>query len=269
MSSAGLAVTRTASPRAASVIASYTKGMASPDTRTQLRDEAEAHIREMIVAGHARPGQLLRLAPLAEDIGASITPVREALLLLAKDGWVIQEPNRGFRVAPIRRADIEDAYFIHCFVAGELAARAAAKSVEEDIAPLREIEARIQEIGPDTQPHLAEDLNYAFHAGLYAIADSPRFVWFVAAASRFVPRRYWATIPGWSAVNRADHAQILAAVEGHDADAARELMSAHIGRARDILIAYLDTIGFWTPDDDEPAASGLARAEALEEGSMA
>ena len=120
----------------------------STDSRTQLRDEAEAHIREMIVAGQARPGQLLRLAPLADNIGASITPVREALILLAKDGWVIEEPNRGFRVAPIRRADIEDAYFIHCFVAGELATRAAAKALEETLVPLREIEARIQEIGP-------------------------------------------------------------------------------------------------------------------------
>jgi DNA-binding GntR family transcriptional regulator len=244
--------------------------MSAHEARTQLRDEAEAHIREMIVGGRARPGQLLRLAPLADDIGASITPVREALLLLAKDGWVIQEPNRGFRVAPIRRADIEDAYFIHCVVAGELAARAACKADERALAPLRELDGRIQAIALDAADHLAEELNYAFHAGIYAIADSPRLVWFVTAASRFVPRRYWGTIPGWLDVNREDHALILDAVASGDADAARDRMSAHIGRARDVLLAYLDGIGFWTPDADTDGADGLERAEiARKEGSIA
>src|SRR5262245_32352064 len=96
-----------------------------PQPRPQLKDEAAAHIRELIVSGQVSPGQLLRLAPLAERLGASITPIREALLLLAQDGWVVQEPNRGFRIAAITRRDVEDAYLVQAFVAGELAARAA------------------------------------------------------------------------------------------------------------------------------------------------
>ncbi len=244
----------------------YTTRVSIGASRTQLRDEAEAHIREMIVAGQARPGQLLRLAPLAERIEASITPVREALLLLAQDGWVVQEPNRGFRVAAIRRSDIEDAYYLHRFVAGELAARAAARSTPEALAEARALEQRIREAAPNGHDHHAEELNYAFHNSLYAIADSPRLVWFVKAASRFVPRRYWATIPGWDEINRQDHLGILDAVERHDSDAARTLMSDHIARARDLLLDYLGGIGFWEPDGVDGSSDGGRRPEATVAG---
>jgi DNA-binding GntR family transcriptional regulator len=52
--------------------------MATVASRLQLRKSAAAHIRELIVAGQARPGELLRLAPLAERVSTSITPIREA-----------------------------------------------------------------------------------------------------------------------------------------------------------------------------------------------
>ena len=81
-------------------------------TRTQLRDEAASYLRELITAGQVAPGDLLRLAPLAEQLGMSITPVRESLLLLARDGWVVQEPHRGFRVAQIRRQDVADTFLL-------------------------------------------------------------------------------------------------------------------------------------------------------------
>src|SRR5438105_2046589 len=108
--------------------------------RVQLKDEAAAHIRELIVSGQVAPGELVRLAPLAERLGASVTPVREALLLLAQDGWVTQEPNRGFRVGSFTRRDIADAYWVHARVAAELAARAALVVTSETLAVLRELD---------------------------------------------------------------------------------------------------------------------------------
>jgi DNA-binding GntR family transcriptional regulator len=212
--------------------------------RSQLRDAAAAHIRELIVAGLARPGELLRLAPLAERIGASITPVREALLLLAQDGWVLQEPNRGFRVSVMRRNDVEDAYFVHGYVAGELARRAALRADAGNIEELRRLDATICALPPGEEVQ-SELLNYELHDELYAIAESPRLVLFVTAASRFVPRRYWATISGWSEINRLDHAPIIDAVASGNADLANELMTKHIQSACGLLLTHLDSVGFW------------------------
>lgn len=213
--------------------------------RVQLRDEAAAYIRELIVSGQAAPGTLLRLGPLAEQIDASITPVREALLLLAQDGWVAQEPNRGFRVSPIRRDDVEDSYLVQAFVAGELAARATERVTPQAVAELRRLDAEIADLDGERNHERVEELNYRLHGVVYGLADSPRLVWFVRTASRFVPRRFWATIPGWLEHNRAQHRPIIDAVEVGDASRARELMAAHIRRAGELLVAHLDSIGFW------------------------
>lgn len=213
--------------------------------RAQLRDEAAAYIRELIVSGQAAPGTLLRLGPLAEQIDASITPVREALLLLAQDGWIVQEPNRGFRVAPISREDIDDSYLVQSFVAGELAARAAIQPTDEAIVELRRLDAEIAALDAGDDHQRVEDLNYRLHGVIYELADSPRFVWFVQAASRFVPRRFWATIPGWLEHNRTQHGPVIEAVEAGDTDRARELMASHICGAGALLVAHLDSISFW------------------------
>lgn len=213
--------------------------------RAQLRDEAAAYIRELIVSGQAAPGTLLRLGPLAEQIDASITPVREALLLLAQDGWVVQEPNRGFRIAPISREDVDDSYLVQALVVGELAARAAAAPTDEAIAELRRLDAEIAALDSGGDHQHVEDLNYRLHGVIYDLADSPRLVWFVQAASRFVPRRFWAMIPGWLELNRTEHGPIIDAVEAREVERARELMAAHIRRAGELLVDYLSSISFW------------------------
>jgi DNA-binding GntR family transcriptional regulator len=215
--------------------------------RAQLKDEAAAHIRELIISGQVSPGQLIRLAPLAERVGASVTPVREALLLLAQDGWVVQEPNRGFRVATITRGDVEDAYLVHADVAGELVARAAAKIGDETLATLWALDASIKARG-DQDDDALEEVNYTLHHTIYEVSDSPRLVWFVNASSRFVPRRFWGTIPGWFEHNRAGHAAILEALAAHEPERAREAMAHHINAARDLLLAHLDSVGFWSSD---------------------
>jgi DNA-binding GntR family transcriptional regulator len=212
--------------------------------RAQLKDEAAAHIRELIVSGQVAPGELVRLAPLAERFGASVTPVREALLLLAQDGWVTQEPNRGFRVERFTRRDVADAYWVHAEVAGELAARAAATIDEQTLAELWEMDAGIKARG-DQDEGLLEESNFALHQTIYAVADSPRLAWFVSASSRFVPRRFWGMIPGWLPHNRNGHAPIIEALAAHDAEGARTEMARHIDAARDLLLAHLDSISFW------------------------
>jgi DNA-binding GntR family transcriptional regulator len=211
----------------------------------QLRDDAAAHIRELIISGQVAPGTLLRLAPLAERIGASITPVREALLLLTQDGWLVQEPNRGFRLAGLERQDVRDAYLVYAFAAGELARRAALEIDERQIAELRRLDAEIQALPRKDHEHRAEELNYALHDIILHVSDAPRVLWLVTAASRFVPLRFWTTIPGWREFNRTGHGPMIDALERHDADASKRLMSEHVAAAERLLVAHLDASGFW------------------------
>src|SRR4051794_23733973 len=84
------------------------------------RDEVVRRLREEIVSGALRPGEIIQDAPLAARLGVSITPVREALAQLAVEGLVEMPPNRAKRVAPLtRRGAVEQG-----FVMGLLSAAA-------------------------------------------------------------------------------------------------------------------------------------------------
>lgn len=64
--------------------------------RRQLSDEVADYVRELIMSGQVRHGEFLRLERVADDLGISVTPVREALLSLRGEGFVTLEPRRGF-----------------------------------------------------------------------------------------------------------------------------------------------------------------------------
>src|SRR5882672_10851460 len=64
-----------------------------------LRDQVRRSLEAAMVAGELRPGELYSAPALGERFGVSATPVREAMLDLARDGFVVAERNRGFRVA--------------------------------------------------------------------------------------------------------------------------------------------------------------------------
>jgi DNA-binding GntR family transcriptional regulator len=82
----------------------------SPST---LREATVEHLRNDIVTGSLRPGEVLRDAEVAAQLGLSPTPVREALVQLASEGLVEIQPNKLKRVAPLDAAAIRELYAVH------------------------------------------------------------------------------------------------------------------------------------------------------------
>lgn len=79
-------------------------------TPGQTHRRVSVAIRSRFLSGDMHPDEIIRLSQLADQLGVSVTPVREALLMLAQDGWLVHEPHRGFQVRRLRRQDIEDVY---------------------------------------------------------------------------------------------------------------------------------------------------------------
>lgn len=220
--------------------------------RELLGHAVASAIRDEILTGEVQHGEQLRLAPLAEKLNLSITPVREALLLLAQDGWVVHEPNRGFRVAPIRRDNVEDTYFMWAAAEGELAARAASRVTPEGVSALREVDRQLHEL-EDHHSALALRLNAELHSTMHAMADAPKLLWFADSARRLVPLQFDSAfhgIPGWEQVNRLGHTAIIDRIEQGDAYGARSLMREHILTTSNLLLSWLDSLSFWQETED-------------------
>ena len=149
-------------------------------------------MRELIISGRAHPGEFLRIERIAEAVGVSQTPVREALLTLKTEGLVNLLPRRGFVVAPFTPEDISDVYWLHAFLAGELAARAALKISDEQLDHLAANVKRYAAAVAVGDWELIPELGLEFHRELNAAAESHRLVLILDTITANVPNRLYA-----------------------------------------------------------------------------
>lgn len=214
--------------------------------RPQLSDEVAGHLRSQIMSGRLRPGERIRLEEVAEQVGVSITPVREALLTLRGEGMVELEPRRGYVVAPMSRQDILDVFTLQGDIAGELAARVAAKVTADELAALSTLDRRL---GTATRARRVTDierLEFEFHRAVNRVADARKLSWFLYTATRYTPARFLSSDPGWRSAMRADHEALLVALGAGDTAAARATMSRHFTDGADRLVKHLDDLGLWS-----------------------
>jgi len=97
---------------------------------TQLT-EAIVRLREMILRGDLAPGQRLAEAPVAEQLGMSRTPVRQALPLLAQEGLLTEHETRGYVVRAFTAADVIDAIDVRGVIEGLAARRVAERGASK------------------------------------------------------------------------------------------------------------------------------------------
>ncbi|MDR7273798.1 GntR family transcriptional regulator [Catenuloplanes atrovinosus] len=211
--------------------------------RPQLADEVAAALRARIMSGELRPGDRIRLEEVASQLGVSITPVREALLHLRGEDMVELEPRRGYVVAPLSRQDIRDVFQLQGDIAGELAARVAARITDAQLAQLSLLDralARTRAAGE------VETLEFDFHRAVNRIAEARKLSWFLHTATRYTPARFYSADAGWRAGMREDHEALLAAFAARDAAAARTVMTRHFTDGADRLVKHLDDLGIWS-----------------------
>lgn len=209
--------------------------MESRRRRPQLGDEAAAYLRELIMSGQLQPGEFLRPERLAEELGMSATPLREALLSLRAEGFVLLAPRKGFTVAPLSIQDVADLYCAQSLLAGELAARACAHITDEDLRRLRELQLAMEAAAKEEAHDRMEVINHDFHRTVNTIAESPKLAWALSVTTRYVPRRFYATIPGWPTASLHDHSSVIAALAERDPDGARSSMARHVTHAGVLL----------------------------------
>ncbi|MFB8370979.1 GntR family transcriptional regulator [Pseudarthrobacter sp. NPDC055928] len=208
--------------------------------RPQLSEKATAHIRGLIMSGELRPGTLVRPETIGEDLGISTTPAREALQALRVEGFLELVPRHGFVVAPLTGQDIRDLFQVQALIGGELAARAAANASEQDVAELEALHHELSAAAARNNHELLEEKNHAFHREINLMANSRKTVWVLGLVTRYVPRQFYSTIPGWPQATMNDHAALLKGIQAQDAEATRAAMQQHIVHSGELLAAHFD-----------------------------
>lgn len=207
--------------------------------RLKLSDEIIESLRQALLSGSYPEGAKLGLEELAEELGVSIMPVREALIALANEGLVIAEPRKGFRASPLQQQDLDDIFEIQAHLAGILAARAAKVATEEDVAKLWEMHHRFEAVsqeppGKERSAKLGE-LNTEFHRQINKLPPGDRVRWFLRLTNKFVRQDLFESIPGTLESALKDHPRIIEAIAAHDSEQARRLMEEHFAQGASLV----------------------------------
>lgn len=222
--------------------------------------ETYERLRSDILNAQHLPCAKLRIDQLADAFGVSVGAVREALSRLTSDGLVVAEPQRGFIVAPISTGDLTDLTAVRieietrclrrAILNGDLAweAKIVATLHELSRTPLERKEGDGHTILPNddwTRRHSD------FHDALVAGCDSR---WWLRLREQLYiqAERYRRLALPYGAIKRdvaAEHQAIANATLARDAERACHLLSEHLQRTADLLLASK------APFNDEPAAS--------------
>lgn len=196
-------------------------------------------LRRAIVTGELRPGQRVPQEDVAERLGVSIAPVREALRVLEQEGQVTYRPRRGYLVTELRIEDLEEIYELRR-VLEERAARhalplladfGAIRAAASDCADA----ARVGDVAAELEA------NRRFHFALLESPDAPhamrliRLLWDSTEAYRAI----YYNAPEERERSLEAHARIIEAIEHRDPDGLVAELDAHRDRALAVLRAIL------------------------------
>jgi DNA-binding GntR family transcriptional regulator len=201
-----------------------------------LTIRAHARIIEMILSGVLNPGDALQEAKLGELLDMSRTPVREAIKRIEAEGLAVQE-GRFFRVRRLLPDEVEEIFFLRQVLEVQ-GARAAVTLPQADIERMEDRVQALMQAGPGEgeEQRLVDDDFHVLLAGSTGNRTLVRMVSDLRLRTCMfdvhqVPERF---LKGCE-----EHLAILGALRSGDADLAGQLMSAHIGVARNAILARL------------------------------
>lgn len=196
-------------------------------------------LRAAITSGGMGPGEHYSAIGLAEKLGVSRTPVREALQLLEKEGIVRIEKNRGVRVLQISLDEIVQIFQIRILLEPPAAARAAEVVTEGDLERFRELHRRILHAAAANDGPGTLQADKDFHLFLLGLAGNPRLTALDSELRNLVLAHGLVTIPSVrSSQDLADdRREILQALELRAPQAAAAAVREHVTRTARLLIA--------------------------------
>ena len=214
-------------------------GRGNSNKRTEiLRDRAYASIKKAIITAQFEPNRRLVEETMAADIGASRTPIREALQKLEKEGLIFRLPSAGFAVKGVTEEEVEDILGLQCVLEGYAGRLAAERISEDETQSLAEIITRQEEClaKADTEGFIHFDSE--FHDTIHRVAKNRR-LYNLVQNLRDCMDRYRAIVFCSSdarfRLSIRDHKEIVSLMRTRNAKRIEKLIGRHITRGKNVI----------------------------------
>lgn len=208
------------------------------DSYKPLRELVFESIREAIIGGQLPPGERLMEIQLAEEMGVSRTPVREAIRKLELEGLVVMIPRKGAYVSGLSMKDISDVFEIRSALEGLAAELASERITEEELENLERHLVRIAEGIEKGDITSVVEIDTDFHSMLYTASRNQRLGQIINNLREQIQRFRQTSLsyPGRMRVALEEHRRIVEAISARDPELARRLAAEHIENAENSLM---------------------------------
>ena len=210
--------------------------------RKSLGEHVFESLKHSIVTGKISSGEWLVESHIAETLGISRTPVREAIHKLEREGLIERQPRGGFTVLGLTRNDIEETFGIRCVLEGYAARLAAVKHNEEELEALEKKIEEFQNALDRKKMNLLPAINTEFHDLLYSLSKSPKLISIINGLRDQIYRFRKMNLKEekFAATSNQDHIQMLQSIRKRNAQDAERLAREHILRGREIVLKEFD-----------------------------
>ncbi|MCF8010123.1 MAG: GntR family transcriptional regulator [Clostridiales bacterium] len=210
------------------------------DNYKPLRELVFESMREAIIGGFLKPGERLMETQLAEQMGVSRTPVREAIRKLELEGFVVMVPRKGVYVSNISVKDIADVFEVRAALEGLAAGLAAERITSEELDKLEKSLLQISESNDDDLYELVEE-DKNFHELLYQASRNERLTTIITNLKDQIERFRTTSLalPGRKQNAITEHKNIVEAVSDRNIELAQALASEHIQNAEQSFLKAL------------------------------
>jgi DNA-binding GntR family transcriptional regulator len=218
--------------------------------RMSSGDQAVLYIRRLMFDGDLRPGTRVPQDEIAQALGVSRIPVREALIALEREGWVTIELHRGAFINALDEQSVRDHYELYGLVYGFAAERALRRS--SDGVLVEQLAQIVDDLPTATQPEDFTRLALAFHHAIVASARSHHINLVIRAMSGLVPGDFFSLVPDAIAIERRGLPVIARAMAAGDEE---RVASEYLRMMRGVgeqVVELFDSRGLF--ERPEPAA---------------
>lgn len=199
-----------------------------PNKKMQVYEQ----LKNAIISGMIKPGEILNEADLAQKYGIGKTPTREALLLLTHENLLESIPRVGYVVSRLTTQDLLEIYYLRTVLESEAVGLAAERISPEEIAQLEQNnaqEARIYDEEPTRKVGHAYLLNNEFHKIIAHASGNTRLERIIAELINDLER---ASSIDPSIADPSQHREIIESLKSHDIGRAQAAMKSHLAETR-------------------------------------
>lgn len=206
-----------------------------------LRELVFETVREAIITGQLPPGERIMEIQLAEELGVSRTPVREAIRKLELEGLVAIIPRRGAYVAGFSLKDIIEVFEIRGALEGLAAALAAERITDAELDKLERHLVKAAELIGRADLEGMVEIDTGFHSLLYEASRNKRLANIISNLREQIQRFRQTSLsfPGRMKIALEEHRKIVEAVSARNPELARELAQEHIENAENSIMQVI------------------------------